>query len=108
MNALVKKLIENEKFEQYAKDVKEKISPISLSGLSDVGKAHIIISTAENLKCPIFILTYNEMQAKEMINSLKFFAGLDINYMMKLYIYLKKKFLHMIMNHKVKTYHMKE
>ena len=51
MNALVKKLIENEKFEQYAKDVKEKISPISLSGLSDVGKAHIIISTAENLKC---------------------------------------------------------
>ena len=77
MNALVKKLIENEKFEQYAKDVKEKISPISLSGLSDVGKAHIIISTAENLKCPIFILTYNEMQAKEMINSLKFFRRMQ-------------------------------
>ena len=90
MNALVKKLIENEKFEQYSKDVKEKISPISLSGLSDVGKAHIIVSTAENLKCPIFILTYNEMQAKEMINSLKFFVRLDS----KLYdeiIYIPKK-----------------
>ena len=90
MNALVKKLIENEKFEQYSKDVKEKISPISLSGLSDVGKAHIIISTAESLKSPIFILTYNEMQAKEMINSLKFFAGLDSKLSDEI-IYIPKK-----------------
>ena len=90
MNTFVKKLIENEKFKQYAKDVKEKISPISLSGLSDVGKAYIIISTIENLKNPIFILTYNEMQAKEMINSLKFFAGTDSKLFNEI-IYIPKK-----------------
>ena len=36
MNFLVNKLKENEKFKQYGLDIKNKISPISISGLSDV------------------------------------------------------------------------
>ena len=43
MNLLIEKLNKNQKFKQYILDIKNNISPISLSGLSDVGKAHIAI-----------------------------------------------------------------
>ena len=75
MNLLTKKLNENKKFEQYLLDIKNKISPISISGLSDVGKSHIITTTLESIKRPICIITYNEMQAKKLIQDLKFFVN---------------------------------
>ena len=56
-------------------DINNKIGPISISGLSDVGKTHILMSTLENTKRPICIITYNEMQAKKLIQDLKFFAS---------------------------------
>lgn len=74
MNLLTERLNENEKFKQYVSDIKNKISPISISGLSDVGKSHIITGTLENIKKPICIITYNEIQAKKIIEDLKFFA----------------------------------
>ena len=75
MSFLIKQLKENEKFKQYVFDIKSKISPISISGLSDVGKSHIVAGTIEELKCPICIITYNEMQAKKIIKDLQFFLG---------------------------------
>ena len=50
---------------------KLQISPIELSGLTDVGKAQIISATAEENKRPILIITYNEIKAKKLLNDLK-------------------------------------
>ena len=75
MNLFNNKLSENEKFKQYLSDIKNKISPINISGLSDVGKTFIISSTLNELKNPICIVTYNEMQAKKIIKNLKFFTN---------------------------------
>lgn len=73
MNFLVNKLKENEKFKQYGLDIKNKISPISISGLSDVGKSLYIAGTMNQIERPICIVTYNEMQAKKIIQNLRFF-----------------------------------
>ena len=75
MNLLTERLNENEKFKQYVCDIKNNISPISISGLSDVGKSHIIAGTINELKSPTCIITYNEMQAKKIIEDLQFFLG---------------------------------
>ena len=75
MNFLVNKLLNNEKFETYAKDIKNNISPISLSGLSDVGKTHILAGTIQATNSKICVITYNEIQAKRIIKDLQFFMG---------------------------------
>ncbi|MCL2859488.1 MAG: hypothetical protein FWF46_02725 [Oscillospiraceae bacterium] len=61
------------KFDNYITDVKNNISPIMLSGLTDVGKIHFAYATHFYAKKPIVIITYNEIQAKKIIQDLKFF-----------------------------------
>ena len=75
MNFLVEKLLDNEKFEAYITDIKNNISPISLSGLSDVGKTHILAGTLASIKQKVCVITYNEIQAKKLIQDLQFFIG---------------------------------
>ena len=70
MNFLVRKLNENKKFKQYVEDIKNKVSPINLSGLVDVEKTHIVAGTMQNIERQVCVITYNEMQAKKMISDL--------------------------------------
>ena len=65
MKYLIQELRNNKKFIEYSTNIKNKISPIELSGLTDVGKAQIISATAEENKRPILIITYNEIKAKK-------------------------------------------
>ena len=65
MKYLIQELRNNKKFIEYSTNIKNKISPIELSGLTDVGKAQIISATAEENKIPILIITYNEIKAKK-------------------------------------------
>lgn len=74
MNLLIEELKRSEKFKQYASDIKNNISPINISGLSDVGKAHLITTTMQETKRPICLVTYNEMQAKKLIKDIEFFT----------------------------------
>ena len=73
MNCLIEQLEKNKKFQEYLQNIKEKISPINISGLSDVGKTHIIGTTVAKQKQPACIITYNEIQAKKLLKDLKFF-----------------------------------
>lgn len=57
--------------ESYLKKVKEKISPITILGLSDVSKACIIRTSYENEKRPILLVTYNELQAQVLHKHLR-------------------------------------
>ena len=91
MDLLIKQLSESEKFKQYVTDIKNKISPISLSGLSDVGKAHLVAGTKINLRKPICIVTYNELQAKKLIKDLTYFINLAPEQEQVEVIYFPKK-----------------
>lgn len=73
MNYLITSLQENEKFKEVVENVNEKISPIAISGLSDVSKVSIISSVFESTKRKICVLTYNEIQAKKLVKDLKYF-----------------------------------
>lgn len=82
MNTIIQELTKLSKFQEYSKKVEEKISPITVSGLSDVGKVQFIAGTYESTKKPICIVTYNEIQAKDIIKNLSFFES-NINYFPK-------------------------
>ena len=74
MNSLVKTLPNVKKFNDYIFDVKRKVSPIMVSGLTDVGKIHIAYSTGFYTEKPICIITYNELQAKKIMKDLAYFG----------------------------------
>ena len=74
MNTIIGELGKSSKFCEYIKDIENKKSPIVISGLTDVGIAHIISATKEFAKKPICIITYNELQAKKLVEDLKYFT----------------------------------
>ncbi len=71
MKYLIQELENTPKFKEYISEVKNKISPIELSGLTDVGKIQIISATNEVSKRPILVITYNEIKAKKILQDLK-------------------------------------
>lgn len=82
MNDIVKILPNFKKFNDYISNVKDNISPIMLSGLTDSGKVHFAYSTYFYAEKPICIITYNELQAKKIIRNLEYFEN-NINYFPK-------------------------
>ncbi len=74
MNDIVKVLPNYKKFNSYIDDIKNKISPVMLSGLTDVAKVHFAYSTHFYTEKPICIVTYNELQAKKIVEDLKYFT----------------------------------
>ena len=79
MNEEIKILPNFKKFNNYINNVKSGTSPIMISGLTDVAKVHFTYSTYFYVEKPICIITYNEMQAKKLINDLRYFSK-DIEY----------------------------
>ena len=77
MNIILEELYKQQKFKEYIKTLNEKISPIKISGLSDVGKIEFIAGTIEKSKRPIAIITYNEIQAKNIIKDLSNFIDIE-------------------------------
>ena len=74
MNTILGELGKNPKFKEYINSIENKTSPIALSGLTDVGMVQMISATSEFTKRPICILTYNEIQAKKVLEDVKYFT----------------------------------
>ena len=74
MNTILGELGKNPKFCEYIKNIENKKSPIAISGLTDVGMVQMLSATKEFAKKPICIITYNEMQARKIIENLKYFT----------------------------------
>ena len=72
---LTEDLEESQKFKEVLQDINNKISPIALSGLSDVGKVRILSEIHKQTKRPICIVTYNEIQAKKLVSDFNFFVN---------------------------------
>lgn len=73
-NLLIQRLEKLDKFKELTKQIEEKQTPINISGLEFVGKSHLISGISEIFKNPICIITYNELQAKQMVKDLRFFT----------------------------------
>ena len=82
MNLILKELEKSSKYNDFIKNVENKKSPIAISGLTGVAEASIIAKCLEQTKRPIFIITYNEIQAQSLVNDLKFFTE-DVAYLPK-------------------------
>ncbi len=74
MNSILREISKLTKFNEYIENIKQKHSPILLSGLSDVGKVELVEATKEYSKKPICLITYNEIEAKKIVEDLKFFS----------------------------------
>jgi hypothetical protein len=70
MNYILRDLANKDKFKKY---INNNTYPISLSGLAFVAKAQLIATTYEEKRNPICLITYNEIQAKEMLKNLNYF-----------------------------------
>ncbi|MCI8486545.1 MAG: hypothetical protein HFJ20_05625, partial [Clostridia bacterium] len=71
MNFLLHDLGNLPLFASYLKGINK--GSVLVSGLSDVAKVQIACATNEFSNKPVCIITYNELQAKRIINDLKFF-----------------------------------
>ena len=75
MNFLIEDLKKANKFLEYVEDVKNKYRPIILSGLSSVGKIQLVEATREYTNKNICLVTYNELQARKIVQDLKYFSS---------------------------------
>ena len=83
MNTILGELGKSPKFSEFIKNIENKKSPIAVSGLTDVGMVQMLAATKEFVKKPICIITYNEIQARKIVE--------DLNYFTDQIIYLPKK-----------------
>ena len=74
MNTIIGELGKSEKFVDIVKEIEDKKSPIDISGLTDVGMIQILLGINEYAKKPIALITYNEIQAKQIVDNLKAFT----------------------------------
>ena len=73
MNTIIGELGKSNKFVDLSKQIEKIQSPISISGLTGVGMAEIISAIKGYNKKPILLVTYNEIQAKKMLENIKAF-----------------------------------
>lgn len=74
MNSLIRILSNSEKFNSYLKELKDKKSPVMLTGLSDVNKVYFAYTSKVYTNHPICVITYNEIQARKLVKDFEFFT----------------------------------
>ncbi len=74
MNSIIGEIFKSSKFNDLIKNLENKKSPIEISGLTDVGESLILSCINENIKRPIVVITYNEIQARKLVENLKYFS----------------------------------
>ena len=75
MNILTNELQNSKKFSEVINHIKQTQSPISLSGLSDMGKIQTIAALNESLNKNICVITYNQIQAKRLLKDMSYFTN---------------------------------
>ena len=74
MNTIIGDMGKSKKFVELIKQIENTKSPIGISGLTGVSMAQTLTAINEYSKKPIAIITYNEIQAKEIINNMQMFT----------------------------------
>ena len=74
MNTIIGELGKSQKFVEIVKHTEKQKSPIAISGLSGVGMVQQLVGIHEFSKKPLCIITYNEIQAKNIYENIKYFT----------------------------------
>ena len=75
MNILINELENSSKFSEIVNYIKTKQSPISLSGLSEMGKIQMLATLNKSLNQKICVITYNQIQAKKIVKDLEYYTN---------------------------------
>lgn len=75
MNILINELENSKKFLEIINHIKSEKSPISLSGLSDMGKVQTIATLNNALNKNICVITYNQIRAKRLLKDIGYFTS---------------------------------
>ena len=75
MNYILRDLASTQKYKSFKEKLKNKTYPVEISGLVPVAKTELIGALYEEERMPICIITYNEMQAKELEKNLSYFVN---------------------------------
>ena len=78
MNPLVKELPKHSKFNELLKSIKNKESDLSITGLTDAAKAHVIYSLYNYSNVRPCVVCPNVTSAKKFIQDMKFYADKEI------------------------------
>ena len=73
MKSLTAPLLELGCYQQVLNSIKEKQTPVFATGVIDAAKNHLTYSLKEHTERPVFILTYSELRAKEIMEGMSFF-----------------------------------
>ena len=73
MNTIIGELGKSNKFVDLSKQIENKKSTISISGLTDVGMVELLSAINQYNKKPILLITYNEIQAKQILEIIENF-----------------------------------
>ena len=73
MNTIIGELGKSNKFVDLSNQIENKKSPISISGLTDVGMVELLSAINQYNKKPILLITYNEIQAKQKLEIIENF-----------------------------------
>ena len=74
LNILTDELQKSKKFSEVADYIENETGPVSISGLSDMGKIQMLAALNENLNKKICLITYNQIQAERMVKDLQFYT----------------------------------
>ena len=75
MNTIIGELGRSPKLVDLSKQIDNIKSPISISGLSGVGMIQLLSAIHKYNKKPLLIVTYNEIQAKKIVDNLRAFEN---------------------------------
>jgi transcription-repair coupling factor (superfamily II helicase) len=81
MNPLVKQLPQHSKFHELLNSIKNKEKNLSITGLTDASKAHVIYSLYNYSKVRPIVVCPNITSAKKFIQDMKFYADKEIVFM---------------------------
>lgn len=78
MKALTAPLTELGSFQQILEGIAKGNTPVFATGVIDAAKNHLAYSLQAETKRPLFLLTYSELRAKEILDVDLFYEGLCI------------------------------
>lgn len=74
MNTIIGELGKSQKFVTLIKQLEQEKNPVMISGLTSVGMVEMLVGINEYAKKPLLLVTYNEIQAKELLQNIKAFT----------------------------------
>ena len=80
MNNLVKSFENSEKYKEIVRELTKSKSDLSIFGLTDSLEAHLVYSLTNNINKSSCIICSNSMNAKKMVQDLKFVSDVEVLY----------------------------